>query len=229
MTAGLNVDPLADPHGGGALLRAGPTAAIARKVLILVHGRGASADQMLGLAGALGLPDVAAFAPQAAGHSWWPTSFLAPTETLEPWLNSALAAVDRATQAALEEGFSPQQIVLLGFSQGGCLALEAAARRGAPLAAIIGLSAGLAGTSDAPQKPTIRGFPDKAFDYTARLDGVPVYLSCHEDDPHIPLARVHDSARVLEAMGAAAETRIKPGSGHGFDEADIGTVRRLLA
>ena len=99
---------------------------------------------------------------------------------------------------------------------------------GAPLAAIIGLSAGLAGTADAAQLPTIRGFPAKAFDYAARLDGVPVYISCHEDDPHIPLMRVQDTARVLEAMGADAEMRIKAGSGHGFDEADIVTIRRML-
>lgn len=184
---------------------------------------------MLGLAGALGLPEVAAFAPQAAGHSWWPTSFLAPMATLEPWLNSALAAVDRTVHAACEEGFAAEQIVLLGFSQGGCLALEAAARRGGPMAGVVGLSAGLVGTADAPDKPPVRGFTDKAFTYPARLDGVPAYLSCHEDDPHIPLERVETSTDVLRSIGAIPEVRIKPGSGHGFDDADIGAIRKLLA
>lgn len=217
-----------DPHANGKLLRAGPTAATARRALILAHGRGASADQMIGLAGAIGLPDLAAFAPQAAGHSWWPTSFLAPMAELEPWLTSALAAIERAVGAARDEGFSDDQLVLLGFSQGGCLALEAAARRGAPLGGVIGLSAGLVGTADAPDRPPIRGYPEKTLRYSTRLNGIPAYLSCHTDDPHIPLQRVHDSGAALKALGAVADVRVKDGPGHGFDELDVAAVRKLL-
>ncbi|XWN33587.1 MAG: phospholipase [Devosia sp.] len=217
-----------DPHGTGRLVRSGPTPATARRAMILVHGRGSSADQMVDLLSSIGVPDVAAFAPEAAHNSWWPTSFLAPMADLGLWLTSALDAVDRAVEAALGEGFTADQLIFLGFSQGGCLALEAAARRGGPLAGIVGLSAGLVGTADDPDAPIIRGYPGKSFDYTARLDGVSAYVSCHTEDPHIPLERVCESEATLKAIGAVTEVRIKPGAGHGIDERDVAAVRSLL-
>lgn len=218
----------ADPHRASRLASAGPTARTARWAALLVHGRGAGADQMLSFADSLGLPDVAAFAPEAADHSWWPVSFLAPFSALEPWLGSAVAAVDRAVAAIIEEGFARERIALLGFSQGGCLALEAAARQGGPLGALIGLSSALVGTSEAPAGPLVRGYPDKSLTYGGRLDGVPTYLSCHEDDPHIPLSRLRATGDALSAIGADVRLRLKQGQGHGIDDQDLANIRSLL-
>jgi phospholipase/carboxylesterase len=217
----------ADPHASGSLLRAGPTAARARVAAVLLHGRGAGAEGILSLGADLGLVDVAMFAPDAVGRSWWPVSFLAPMDALEPWLGSALAAVDRAFAAAAEEGFADDQIVLLGFSQGGCLALEFAARRGRRLRAVYGLSAGLVGTADsgAPGTPELNGHAPKRFDYPARLDGQPVHIGCHERDPLIPLHRVRESEAVLRSLGADCAINIAPGTHHGLTAEDVRALR----
>jgi phospholipase/carboxylesterase len=98
--------------------------------LVLVHGRGATAEGILDLGHALALPDLALAAPQAPGMTWWPTSFLAPAAQMEPYVERGMAAIDAAIDALVEEGLSRDRIALAGFSQGGCLALEYAARRG---------------------------------------------------------------------------------------------------
>jgi phospholipase/carboxylesterase len=219
------------PHADGRLLQAGVTPHVARAGLVLVHGRGGSAEDILGLHAALKLDDIAVAAPEAAGNSWWPVSFLAPMEQLAPWLDSALAAVDRAVMALEAGGLPRDRIVLCGFSQGACLALEHAARRGGPLAAVAALSGGLVGTADAPggAEAVLYGYRPKTFGYRMRLDGVPAYLACHRADPHIPLARVEQTATVLREMGALVDASIHPGAGHGITAADLAAVRRLLA
>jgi phospholipase/carboxylesterase len=221
----------ADPHAAGPLTRAGPTAATARRALVILHGRGGDAAGMIAFAQGLGVPDVALFAPEAAGRSWWPVSFLAPAEVLAPWAEPALLAVDRALEAAAAEGFADDRIVLAGFSQGGCLALEHAARRGRPLAAVFGLSASLLGTGDADGGPQadLYGHPPKRFDYAARLEGLPVRIACHERDPHIPLRRVQESRNVFAGLGAAVDLAIMPGEGHGIGEGDVAALRGALA
>lgn len=219
---------MSDPHRDGPLRRARAGAARASHALVLLHGRGGSADDMLDLADALALPDLALFAPEAAGRSWWPASFLAPMAALEPWLASALASVERAVAAVLDEGVAPERVHLFGFSQGACLALEAVARRGGPLGGVVALSGGLVGTvdADAAASDALYGYAPKRFDYAARLEGVDAYLSCHERDPHIPLVRVRESEAVFTGLGARVETRVKPGAGHGIDEADVAAIRR---
>ncbi|NNU81690.1 phospholipase [Halovulum dunhuangense] len=220
----------ADPHGTARLLRWGAPAGQARLGLVLLHGRGGSAEDILGLAAHLGLADIAAVAPQAAGHSWWPTSFLAPTAALEPYLSSALAAVGRSVAALEAEGIPRAQIAIAGFSQGGCLAVEAAARLAGPLHAVIALSGAMIGSGDADGAPTdaLYGHAPKRFDYETRLDGVPVYLGCHAQDPHIPLARVNESARVLRGLGAEVDEQIFPGPGHGILPEEIRAMQGLL-
>ncbi|MEO1455957.1 MAG: dienelactone hydrolase family protein [Pseudomonadota bacterium] len=183
---------------------------------------------MLVLADSLGLPTVAVFAPEAAGHSWWPVSFLAPFDALEPWLDSALDAVGHALATIRDEGFADEQIVLFGFSQGGCLALEAVARRGGRVGAVAGFSSALIGTREDPKRPPIRGYPEKALLYDRRLEDVPVLLSCHEEDPHIPLSRVRDTEAALQALGGSVHLRLKPGAGHGIDAQDVAALRGLL-
>lgn len=218
----------ADPHAGAALYRAGADPAAARLGLVLVHGRGGSAADILGLTGLLKADDIAALAPEAQGNSWWPVSFLAPIEALEPWLTSALATVDRAVAAFETAGLPRERIIVGGFSQGACLALEWAARNG-PVRFVTALSGGLVGTADAPGRPdaALYGYTPKGLDYWAQMAGMPVYLSCHQSDPHIPLARVRQTADVLGRLGAKVDLRLHPGAGHGVTEADLAAFRAL--
>ncbi len=195
---------------------------------ILLHGRGSSARDILGLAPALGLDDIAYIAPEAPGHSWWPTSFLAPHAQMEPWLDRGVAAIDEALAALEGDGLARNRIAVLGFSQGACLALDYAARRPG-LHSAIGLSGGLVGTGDADGGPTdaLYGHADKHFDYGTDLGGLDVFIGCHEQDPHIPLARVERSQEVLTSLGAKVETDILPGPGHGIVPSEVEAIKTL--
>ena len=138
----------ADPHVGGSVAWGGAPLARARLAVVMLHGRGGSARDMLDLAEHFAIPDIAYLAPEAAGHSWWPQSFLAPLAANEPGLSTSLRAVARLMEQLKGEGFGPERTVALGFSQGACLALEYAARAGRPLRAVVGLSGGLIGTGE---------------------------------------------------------------------------------
>lgn len=214
---------------GVELAHGGARARDARMGLVLIHGRGATAAGILDLGHALALPDIALVAPQAPGSSWWPTSFLAPSARMEPCVAQGMAAVDAAIDALVEEGLSRERIALAGFSQGGCLALEFAARRGG-FAAVFGLSAGLVGTGDAggPAQEALYGFGPKVFEYDTRLDEVPVEITVHERDPHIPLVRARKSAAVFEALGAKARLTVTPGAGHGIGPEAVAAMRSHL-
>ncbi len=218
-----------DPHGGGPLLRLGP--ARAPRAAILLHGRGGDGAGMGDFFAGLGYPDVALFAPEAAGNSWWPTSFLAPAATMEPFVRSAIGAVDRAVAAANDEGFGPERIFVIGFSQGGCLALEHAARTARPFAGVFGLSAALIGTGDAggPPREDLYGFAAKTFDYAADLTGHSVHIGCHQRDPHIPIARVMESADVFKRLGATVSLSTVPGANHGPTEGDVVALRKAFS
>ena len=207
-----------NPHAGRRIAAGRAPIARARLAMVMMHGRGGSPEDMLGLAEHLAVPDVAALAPEAAGRSWWPDSFLAPLAANEPGLSSGLSVVGALLDELERAGFGAERTVLMGFSQGACLALEAAARRAGPFRAVAALSGGLVGTGEAGGVPSeaLYGRADKAFDYAGSLGGVPVLLGCHERDPHIPLARARRSAEVLGAMGASVETMVIPGAGHGI-------------
>ncbi len=219
-----------DPHARGRLLSGGAPLSRARLAMIMLHGRGGAPEDMLALAEHLGLPDIAVLAPQAAGNSWWPDSFLAPLANNEPGLTSALGVVENIAEHLAQNGFGPDRTAVLGFSQGACLALEYAARAGTPLACVAGLSGGLLGTGDGSgePKPALYGHVDKAFEYVGRLDGTPVLLGCHERDPHIPLARVRTTEMVFADLGATVTTQIYPGAGHGIVEEEIRALRSIL-
>lgn len=212
------------------MIRAGAGAAEATAGVVMLHGRGGSAADILSLVDDAALPGVAAAAPEAPGSSWWPTSFLAPTAEIAPHLAPALAAVAAAVAALERDGLARNRIWLLGFSQGACLALEAFARAGEGLAGVMAFSGGLVGTSDGDGGPdaALYGQAPKRFDYAGRRDGARVWLSVHERDPHIPLKRVQDSATALTAMGASVETRVYPGAGHAVMADDIGVMRARL-
>ena len=193
-----------------------PSSRGAKVAMILLHGRGASAEDILSLAQAFAQPEIAYFAPQAAGHSWYPHSFLAPLADNEPWLSSALQVIGDILRDLASDGTPPSRVVLLGFSQGGCLALEFAARNARRYGAVIGLSAGLIGPDGTSRT------------YSGSLQETPVFLGCSDVDPHIPLARVHESSQSLSNLGAAVEERIYPGMGHTINEDEIKYVHSLL-
>jgi predicted esterase len=212
------------------MIRAGAAAVRATAGLVLLHGRGGSAADILGLADALGLPQLAVIAPEAVGRSWWPVSFLSPSAEMEPPLAQALQQVSAAISALEAEGLARSRIWLGGFSQGAGLALESFGRLGAGLAGVFGLSGGLIGTSDGQGQPdpALYGHVDKRFDYAGRRDGAKVWISVHERDPHIPLARVQATAQVFRDLGAEVRTHVEPGPGHSVLPQDVAQMRAWL-
>ncbi len=199
-----------------SMLFAGALLAEARAALIMLHGRGGSAQDILSLGQEFETGDIAFVAPQAPGRSWYPFSFLAPIAQNEPFLSEALATVD-ATVASVREHMPAERIFLLGFSQGGCLALEYGARNARRYGGLIGLSAGLIGPSDV------------ARNYPGSLDGTPVFLGCSDIDAHIPLWRVNEFTIVLSDLGGAVTESIYPGMGHTIIAEEIAVVRDMLA
>ena len=208
-------EPL-DPHHGQPVLTLGPAPSAARLTMILLHGRGASAEDILSLAAELGTTDVAFLAPQDAGRTWYPYSFLSPIEDNEPGITSGLNAIKRLVDGLVSGNMPAERIGLLGFSQGACLALEFAARHPQPYAAVVGLSGGLIGPPGTPR------------DYPGSLAGAPVFLGCSDVDAHIPLARVHESAAVFRRMGGSVDERIYPGMGHTVSPDEMEAVAALL-
>jgi predicted esterase len=206
-----------DPHANQPILHRGPALAQARLAIIAIHGRGASADDILSLTRELRTTDVTYLAPEAAGHTWYPQSFLSPIERNEPWLSSALNLLSRLVTTLGDQGVLADRIGFMGFSQGACLALEFAARHARRYAAVVGLSGGLIGP------------PGTLRNYTGSCDGTPVFLGCSDVDPHIPVERVRETADVLTTMKAAVETRIYRGMGHTVNTDEISAVRALLA
>ena len=188
----------------------------AKAAVVLLHGRGGTAEDILTLAEAIAEPDFAYLAPQAPGNTWYPLSFLAPLEQNEPALSRALAGLGAVVGSLAQEGVPAERVALIGFSQGGCLALEYAVRNARRYGAVIGLSAALIGPPGTPR------------DYQGSLTATPVFLGCSDVDGHIPLWRVQESAQVLRALGAEVSERIYPSMGHTINEDEIAHVRRLL-
>ena len=205
------------PHDGQPVLEAGVPAARATSAMILVHGRGDSASGILQLADVLPVPGMAYFAPQASGHTWYPNRFLAPIQTNEPWLSSALAGLGNLLSQIDASGVPASRTVLLGFSQGACLALEFAVRHPQRFAGLVGLSGGLIGP------------PGMTWPRAGSLDGTAAFLGCSDVDSHIPASRVHESADVLRAIGGQVTTVLYPGMDHTITREEIDEVTRLIA
>lgn len=203
-------------HEGASILTAGAALAEARAAMILVHGRGASAQDILGLAAEWRAPGVAFLAPQAANGTWYPNRFLAPVASNEPWLSSALTLLDSLLAQAAAAGIAAERTLLLGFSQGGCLALEYGARNPRRYGGLIGLSAGLIENGDQPRS------------YSGSLAGVPVLLGCSDVDFHIPLERVERTAERLSHMGAEVDKRIYRNLGHTVNRDEIAAVQQMI-
>jgi predicted esterase len=199
-----------------AVYGAGVALQDAAAAVVMIHGRGGSAPDILGLSASLPVEGVAFLAPQAAGNTWYPHRFIEPTAANEPHLSAAVATVAAVVGAAEAAGLPADRIVILGFSQGACLATEFAARHPRRYGGIVGLSGGLIGT-DA-----------EVEDHAGNLAGTPVILGCSDVDFHIPLARVKATTRILGAMGADVDETIYPGMGHGIVPDEVRRVRDLL-
>jgi predicted esterase len=214
-------EPAGGPHQGRPAATAGESLDRARAAMILLHGRGATAADILALAVELARDGSGAgfafLAPQAAGNTWYANSFLAPLASNEPGLSSALAVVASLLDRLAGAGLPPERTLLLGFSQGACLALEFAARQARRYGGVAGLSGGLIGPEGTPR------------DYAGSLAGTPVFLGCSDADPHIPKGRVEHSAEVLRRLGGDVTMRLYPGLGHTVNADELAAVRRMMA
>lgn len=206
-----------DPHRGQPVFHYGARIADARIVAILLHGRGGSAQDMFDLAAQFATSDVAYIAPEAAGQTWYPHSFLSPLTRNQPHLDSALRRVEGLLYELESQGASRDRVVLMGFSQGACLALEATARHAGRYAGIVGLSGGLIGPPGTPR------------DYAGVFGGTPVFLGCSDIDPHIHVARVRESAETFRQMGATVDERIYEGMGHTVNRDELEAAIKLLS
>lgn len=182
----------------------------------MVHGRGASAEDILSLAKELDQPGFAYLAPQAAENTWYPNRFLVPLEENEPWLSSALAFVKSVLMEITNSGIPSERVILLGFSQGACLTLEFAARNARRYGGIVGLSGALIGPEDTPRE------------YAGSLSGTPVFLGCSDVDPHVPKERVDQTAEVLSRLGGEVTKRLYPNLDHSVNRDEIDFVRSMM-
>jgi phospholipase/carboxylesterase len=206
----------ADPHRDQPVRHFGEPLDRAAGVVILLHGRGGSAEDILSLAQPLYHPRLAYLAPQAANHTWYPNSFMAPIAENQPWLDSALRKVEATVQMATEADIPVDRILLGGFSQGACLATEFVASHPRRYAGLIALTGGLIGA------------PGADHTHTGSLAGTPAFLGSGDPDPHVPFARVQQSAQVLTAMGASVTVRRYPGRPHTITPEELDFARRLL-
>jgi predicted esterase len=204
------------PHLEQPVYSAGATLDEASAVLILLHGRGATADDILSLSTYFDLPQVAYLAPQAEGYSWYPNRFLAPLEQNEPYLSAGLAKIDTIVKEVEAHRILTERIFLGGFSQGACLATEYVIRNPRRYGGLLVFSGGYIGPLDSPRQP--RG----------DLNGTPAFLGCSDPDPHIPLQRVKETTALLQAMGAKVTEKIYPNLGHTIAEEEIELARQVI-
>ncbi len=207
---------MTDPHRDQPVRTLGAPLAQAAAAIVLLHGRGASAEDILGLAGEMYDERIAYLAPQAAGHQWYPYSFLAPIAENEPWLSSALAKVGAVVKLAVDGGVPLERIFICGFSQGACLSTEFIARNPARYGGLAAFTGGLIGP------------PDADLHHAGNLAEMPALFSSGDPDPHVPWSRVLASAKEFTAMGAQVETQRYPGRPHTVLPQEIEAARELI-
>lgn len=205
-----------DPHANQPVRHLGASIGEAKGAVVLLHGRGGSAEDILRLAGPLHREGLAYLAPQAAGHTWYPNSFLAPRESNEPYLSSALAKIASVVSELESAGIPRDCIVIAGFSQGACLATEFVASNPARYAGLIAFTGGLIGP------------PDANLHHEASLAGTPALFLSGDPDPHVPWQRVQASAAELERMGAVITARRFPGRPHTITAEEVELARTLI-
>lgn len=196
-------------------MQAGEPLTAARAAMVLLHGRGATAEDIMTLAAEVERPGWAYLAPQASGNAWYPNPFTAPLESNEPYLSAALDMVSKLVER-VEAHVPAQRIILLGFSQGACLTLEWAARNARRYGAVVGLSGGLIGPDGTPR------------DYPGTFDATPLFLGCSDVDPHIAMHRVVEAGEVFNRMGADVAIRFYPGMAHTVSVEELDQVLALV-
>jgi phospholipase/carboxylesterase len=204
------------PHQGQPVRMQGEPINQAQAAMVMLHGRGAQAEDILSLARQLGQPGFAYLAPQAAQDHWYPNRFLAPISSNEPWLSSALAFVDSLVTQIVHAGIPPTRIMLLGFSQGACLTLEYTARNARRYGGVAGLSGALIGPDDEPRE------------YSGSLAGTPIFLGCSDVDPHVSKERVHQAGEVLQSLGGNVTERLYLNMGHAVNQDEIAFVTGMM-
>jgi phospholipase/carboxylesterase len=197
------------------LLIAGEPLGSAHAAMLLVHGRGATAEDIMTVGAELHQPGFAYLAPQAAGGTWYPNRFMAPFASNEPWLNSALGVLETLLNK-IGATIPPERVLFLGFSQGACLTLEFAARHARRYGGLVGLTGALIGPDGTPR------------DYAGSFAGTPTFLGCSDVDPHVSKERVVEAGEVLKRMGATVELRLYPGMGHTVNEDELAAVRTIM-
>lgn len=207
----------APSHESQPVLRAGRLPGEAGRAIVLLHGRGGSARDMLPLAAEVGADDFAQLAPQARGNTWYPLPFMEPIDKNEPALGSALATVGRLLDELAGAGVPAERVILAGFSQGACLASEFAARNARRYGGLLLFSGGLIGPAGTPR------------DYRGSLAGTPVFLGCSDVDAHIPRSRVEETAATLARLGAEVDKAIYPGMGHTINRDELERAGRIVA
>jgi phospholipase/carboxylesterase len=203
-------------HAGQPVQHAGKPVDRATAVIVMIHGRNAAPDNILSLVPRLDRPDVAYLAPAAAERSWYPYTFLSERHRNEPHLSSALQVLADLTDDLREQGIARDRIVLLGFSQGACLASEFLLQHPARWGGLVAFSGGLIGP------------PGTTWAPSGALDGTAVFLGCSDVDAHIPLDRVEDTARVFTSMSADVDLQIYPGMGHAVNDDELAHARALI-
>ncbi|MFO7539824.1 MAG: phospholipase [Chloroflexota bacterium] len=205
------------PHQNQKIMTAGRALDEARAAMILVHGRGATAESILSLATELDQDDFAYLAPQAAQNTWYPHSFMAPIPNNQPGIDSGLSRLGELIERIVAASIPHERIMLLGFSQGACLATEFVVRHARRYGGVVGLSGGLIGP------------PGTTWGYEGSLDETAVFLGCSDIDFHIPKERVEETAVVMKQMGGSVTMRLYPGMGHTVNQDEIDFVRHMMA
>jgi phospholipase/carboxylesterase len=204
------------PHQGQPVLTVGEPLDKAKAAMIMLHGRGASAEDILSLTPELNLAGFVCLAPQAAGYAWYPNSFLTSLAGNEPGLSSGLAVIASLLAKLTDAGIPPERTILLGFSQGACLSLEFAARNARRYGGLAGLSGGLIGPNGTPR------------DYPGSLDGTPVFLGCSDVDPHIPKERVELTAEVMKKLRGNVTMRLYPRMDHTVNRDELRRLQEMM-
>jgi phospholipase/carboxylesterase len=198
------------------IFTAGKKTSEAKKALMMIHGRGAFAEDILSLAGYFNLKDYALIAPQAENNTWYPYSFLAPVKQNEPWLSSALKVLNEIMSDINSEGISSENIYFLGFSQGACLTLEFVTRNAGKWGGIVAFTGGLIG--------------DKIYteNYKGDFSNTHVFIGSSDPDPYVPVERVHATSAILKNMHADLTVKIYPDMGHTINKDEIEQANTLI-
>ncbi|CAN5589825.1 dienelactone hydrolase family protein [soil metagenome] len=198
------------------IIFAGKKLGEAKKALVMIHGRGGSAEDVLSLANHLDVKDYVLAAPQATNNSWYPNSFLAPPEVNEPYLSSALELIDHTVKEIVDAGIDKDHIYFLGFSQGACLSLEYVTRNATKYGGVVAFTGGLIGDKIYPQN------------YKGNFAETPVFIGTSNPDPHVPVARVHASTNILKDMHAEVTEKVYTNMGHTINQDEIDLANKLV-